>query len=445
MPLMSINWSGVWPLPVHGPRPGVKLFDGVPIYHDFAWEQHFPIVAPRRFRGQIKAAELCDATRRTRGACDFLLLTTSATCEPEGRLLVIQGGPSTLTGAVANLQWLRRRTNRRQYFEQYLLANDENIQALKKLPPDKLKKAAITLLHELSEIDDFDDQEFRGLTDLYLRMAEGRLTVSMVDSIINALDEESEDVMAQKLIEEHPERALSYVENDQTERDVVAIAYRRAQVEKFDRMLRERAYFDELKFALRLARDEDVWQAFFQNNQWILGYGLSYHFLAGVDDKLEQTTRGRTLQNVGKRVDALMKTVGELRSLCFIEIKTHETPLIVKNQPRVGVGQISSELSAAIAQIQATVATAERDGNDIFRPKNEDGVALDEIFQYQPRSMLVIGRLSEFLAEGKPAEWKFRTFEIFRRNIIAPEIITFDELYFRARSIARFDDDDPIL
>ena len=54
---------------------------------------------------------------------------------------------------------------------------------------------------------------------------------------------------------------------------------------------------------------------------------------------------------------------------------------------------------------------------------------------YQPRSFLVIGSLSEFRVAQGINEEKYSSFEMFRRNVNAPEIITFDELYERAKYI----------
>ena len=46
----------------------------------------------------------------------------------------------------------------------------------------------------------------------------------------------------------------------------------------------------------------------------------------------------------------------------------------------------------------------------------------------QPRSYLIIGNLAEVETNSD----KITCFELFRKSLIAPEIITFDELYHRA-------------
>ena len=69
--------------------------------------------------------------------------------------------------------------------------------------------------------------------------------------------------------------------------------------------------------------DEALWQKFFEKNSWIFGYGLSYIYLSGLDDKrLEQVVSGHMVFKRGKRADALLRTRGVISSLCFVEIKT---------------------------------------------------------------------------------------------------------------------------
>lgn len=59
----------------------------------------------------------------------------------------------------------------------------------------------------------------------------------------------------------------------------------------------------------------------------------------------------------------------------------------------------------------------------------------EELFLYSPKSILVIGSLSEFKTEKGINKQKYRSFETYRRNLENPEIITFDELYERAKYI----------
>ena len=85
------------------------------------------------------------------------------------------------------------------------------------------------------------------------------------------------------------------------------------------------------------------------------------YFLTGFESKkLEQMVEENDFINKGKTVDALMMIRGIISSLCFVEIKTHETKLLDSNSYRAGCWVASKELIGAIAQIQETVSIASK-------------------------------------------------------------------------------------
>ena len=59
----------------------------------------------------------------------------------------------------------------------------------------------------------------------------------------------------------------------------------------------------------------------------------------------------------------------------------------------------------------------------------------EEAFDYSPRSYLVLGTLQSLVGEHGVNQEKVSIVRLFRRNILTPEIITF-ELYERASFIA---------
>ena len=161
--------------------------------------------------------------------------------------------------------------------------------------------------------------------------------------------------------------------------------------------------------------------------------------MTGLDEKkLEQVVQGYSVNTHGKRSDALMKTRGILSNLCFVEIKTHRTDLLEKDAYRPGCWAVSKELAGAVAQVQGTVELASRSLSNKLSMKDTEGNPTgEEIYNYRPKSYLVIGTLEEFLTPNGANEDKLRSFELFRKSITNPEIITFDELYERARFIVR--------
>lgn len=247
-----------------------------------------------------------------------------------------------------------------------------------------------------------------------------------------------------KVLSDHPEflGAISEIlKNDINQKDLIALGHRKEQLKKFDNLLHDDKFFASEKQTLRAKSDEAVWQNFFENNTWILGYGLNYIFNSPLEGKkLEQVTSGNDTFNAGKRVDLFMKTRGIINSLCFGEIKTHKTPLLKKvtDAYRRECWAADEELSGGVAQIQKTVQKSIRNIHTKTQVKAENGdLTGEELFLYQPKSFLIIGSLEQFKTENGINEDKFSSFELFRRNIHNPEILTFDELFERAKHIIK--------
>jgi hypothetical protein len=133
-----------------------------------------------------------------------------------------------------------------------------------------------------------------------------------------------------------------------------------------------------------------------------------------------------------------MKTKGMINSLCFGEIKTNKTDLLKKiTLPyRRECWSVSDELIGGVAQIQKTIQKSIENIRTKTEIKDKNGdLTGEQLYLYQPKSFLIIGTLSQFVVEDKVNEEKFSSFELFRRNLVNPEIITFDELYERAKHI----------
>ena len=242
------------------------------------------------------------------------------------------------------------------------------------------------------------------------------------------------------LLSQQPELLEEIAKHDITAKDVATLGHRRKQLGEFEKLLKDDGFFESYKSTLGAnIKTEAVWQDFFEKNTWIFGYGLNYYFNSPLDDeKLEQAVKGHDFTGAGKRVDALLKTHGFISALSFGEIKTHQTHLLkqVASPYRKESWQISDELSGGIAQVQRSVQVSLSNIRSRTTIKDEIGAPTGEqLFLYQPKSFLVIGSLSEFQSENGINEEKYSSFELFRRNLSAPEIITFDELFQRAKFI----------
>jgi len=227
-----------------------------------------------------------------------------------------------------------------------------------------------------------------------------------------------------RLLAEQPEVIREIINNPNIKRDVMAVGYRRAQIEQFREMMADPR------------KAEADWQAFFEKNTWIFGYGLSYQFASKLKGrKLETIIRGHDVTGRGKRIDALMRTRGRISSLCLVEIKKPTTPLLDTHY-RPGVWSISKDMAGAVAQVQTSVHEAMRAIVGKLEPTDNDGNPTGEtLYNFEPKSVLVVGDLSQLAVDGEVNESKLRSFELFRRNTWRPEIITFDELLERAKFI----------
>jgi hypothetical protein len=263
---------------------------------------------------------------------------------------------------------------------------------------------------------------------------DGAAKVHLSDEILR--DIVLDQGQARRIFAKNPELFLNLAQHEDITRDLVAVGYRRKQLQRFDSLLHDAGYFASEQELLR-CRPEDVWQKFFEANTWIFGYGLSYQFLSTLDErKLEQIARGRDLTGAGKRSDALMKTSGIINSLCFVEIKRHDTALLGSTQYRPDVWPPSADLSGGVSQVQTTVHAAIDSLGHKLMPRDDIGNPTGEVlFNIEPRSYLVIGSLEQFQTERGINVPKFRSFELYRRHTWRPEIITFDELLQRARFI----------
>jgi hypothetical protein len=223
-----------------------------------------------------------------------------------------------------------------------------------------------------------------------------------------------------------------------TKEDIIAVGYRKKQLQVFEALLADDPYFDALK-SKKNCTDEGLWQQFFEKNPWIFGYGLNYLYLSTLTDKkLEQVVQGFSVAGRGKRVDALLRSKGAISSLCFVEIKTHRTNLLGGAAYRASCWPPHAELAGAVSQVQGTVVAATDTIREKLDIQDEDGFPTGEqAFNYAPKSYLVIGNLREFIGPNGVNQDQLRSFELFRRNTTSPEIITFDELFERARFIVR--------
>ncbi len=182
--------------------------------------------------------------------------------------------------------------------------------------------------------------------------------------------------------------------------------------------------------------DESEWEAFFKSNRWIFGHGLAYQFLSEI-----QVQPNYGAQNVsgqgGQRGDHLMASEAQVRFTVLVEVKTPGTDLVQRIPYRNGVHAPAKDVAGGVAQLQVNARTWEVEGSQSESNRDLEG---NGVFTVSPRGILVVGN-----TDSLDSREKRNSFELFRRGLHTPEVVTFDELLARARFVVEHElnNDDP--
>lgn len=335
----------------------------------------------------------------------------------------------------ANEIIIRRTENDRQQIKALFFEDDRSVDKLifQRFTTTTGKPHKVTFSFSGDEID-----TIRWLLEVVRRSElDNPEKLKFADRYLDEMLADDNDLIS--FLREHRDR-LAQLENAGDFSQYVEFCQRRRQLNVFKSLLHDEDYFQQQQTEWDVRGPEAVWQHFFERNPWIFGLNLSPVFLSSLKDrKLEQVVRGYSVGGEGKRVDALMRTNGLLSSLSFIEIKTHSTALLQSQAYRSGAWSVSNEVAGAIAQCHATVQAALNELQTKLELFDQNGNPTGEqSFLYQPRSFLIVGQLGQFNTVYGTNEQRYRSFELYRRNLRAPEIVTFDELYERARALVEF-------
>lgn len=265
---------------------------------------------------------------------------------------------------------------------------------------------------------------------------------NFIDSIIllNFPDEhktkiESADLLKiKKIFSENPDISLieQVLSNNVTDKDIVALGYRKDQLNIFKKLLEENylsKYKEEIIKNTQI-KDELAWQYFFNKNPWIFGYGLDYRFM-GILQK-EFSASGTEADGSGQVNGDFL--IGDKKFTTFIELKKPDTPLFKNSTVRSGVWKLSTELMEAKSQILEQKASGQiKIEKETIHDSNGSEIKQKS---YDSKVVLLIGSWDQIKDDvDLIKQTKIKTFELFRRDSRNIEIITYDELYDRAKYI----------
>ncbi|MDI9313027.1 MAG: DUF4263 domain-containing protein [Limnohabitans sp.] len=219
-----------------------------------------------------------------------------------------------------------------------------------------------------------------------------------------------------------------------TGQDLVNTGYRKQQLELFEKLLNDN-YLDTYKIEINKpnTKDETAWQHFFMKNPWIFGYGLDYKF-QGILQKEFHASDTDADGSDGVISDFLL---GDKKFTTFVELKLPETELFGTIKNRSNSWTLSNKLIGAYTQI------LEQKSSGIIKIETTKTLYDDKKEPitnraYDSKTILIIGNWKEVdNSDDKEGikQIKRKTFELFRRDSRNIEIITYDELFDRAKFI----------
>jgi len=259
--------------------------------------------------------------------------------------------------------------------------------------------------------------------------------IALADDNLPNLDDETKKKIKTLLLRKDGQQIIeeALASGIITSTDIVNIGYRKKQLEIFDRLINQADYFAIYISENKLTdiRHESVWQHFFNSNDWIFGYGLDYRFL-GILQK-EAHVSNTDVAGKGAVINDFL--LGCNKFTVLVELKKHDTPLFGKDKNRSNSWTLSDDLISGLSQILEQKASwqvfAETNANGNFDDKGN----LIKQKAVDPKSILVIGSTKQFIGDDKENQIKAKTFELFRRDSRNIEILTYDELYERAKFI----------
>lgn len=217
-----------------------------------------------------------------------------------------------------------------------------------------------------------------------------------------------------------------------TSKDMVNTSYRKKELGIFKKLL-DRSDFWKTYASENVildTKEEKAWQFFFEKNEWIFGYGLDYRF----QTILQRESHISDSELDGSNTVIADYLLGDKKFTTFVEIKKPSTPLFGAVKERSNSWRLSNDVVYSVSQILEQKASGL-----IKLDKQQYDSSGDPIIQkaYDSKVILIMGHWRQLEESNNKLETeiKKKTFELFRNDSRNIEILTYDELYDRARFI----------
>ncbi|MCY4127818.1 MAG: DUF4263 domain-containing protein [Gammaproteobacteria bacterium] len=181
-------------------------------------------------------------------------------------------------------------------------------------------------------------------------------------------------------------------------------------------------FTDEFRTMLTKELNEGLWQSFFKNNPAILSFAFGQPYLMIGE---QASVGGQKIDGSGTSITDFLYTHAITRNVAVLEIKKPSSPLLLASPYRNEVYGPSRELSGSVIQVLDQKYNIER---DIYRIKDLN--KLTDIQSYAVQCLLLIGMM--------PGEdEKQKSFELYRNNLNAVLVVTFDELLSKIEQLLK--------
>lgn len=214
-------------------------------------------------------------------------------------------------------------------------------------------------------------------------------------------------------------------------KDIVNTAFRKRGLQIFSDLKNNSEYWKTYAEANSLKKhgEEKVWQYFFEKNQWIFGYGLDYRY----QEILQREVHLSDAELDGSNTVIGDYLLGDNFFTTFVELKNPSTPLFTNKGNRSNSWKLSNDLIESVSQI------LEHKASGLIRLDSPQYINGEPLTQkaYDSKVILIIGDWKELEKSANTLEKniKKKTLELFRRDSRNVEILTFDELFERAKFI----------
>ena len=214
-------------------------------------------------------------------------------------------------------------------------------------------------------------------------------------------------------------------------KDIVNTSFRKRGLQYFKNLKNIPNYWKNYADENNISKhsEEKVWQYFFEKNQWIFGYGLDYRY----QEILQREVHLSDSELDGSNTVIGDYLLGDNFFTTFVELKKPSTLLFANKGNRSNSWKLSNDLIESVSQI------LEHKASGLIRLDSPQYIKGEPLKQkaYDSKVILIIGDWNELENSANTLEKdiKKKTLELFRRDSRNVEILTFDELFERAKFI----------